>query len=234
MLYVADSQSSDNSGAANYNPGCRRGIRVGNVKDDKVLYFIPPPVPPDPKMQPPIGIVVDGQPATGLWKPSRETAFYLSNRSVRARQAAEAIRKHWGIIRISRRAFAPGNTIMPVPEAPVHEDHFSQSCKDEIGRSRQVSAVKSVTIAHRVNKLSHRKLRPCVRLADRDASSSKWPIASQSRSVMLEAILRDPTVPFSNNQAERDGRMMKLRQKISGGFHQVIGSKAAARRESAS
>jgi hypothetical protein len=30
------------------------------VKDGKVMYFIPPPVPPDPKMQPPIGIVVGG------------------------------------------------------------------------------------------------------------------------------------------------------------------------------
>jgi hypothetical protein len=46
--------------AANYNPGCRRGIRIGSVKDGKVMYYIPPPVPPDPKMQPPIGIVVDG------------------------------------------------------------------------------------------------------------------------------------------------------------------------------
>ena len=37
------------------------------------------------------------QPATGLWKTSDETSFYLSNRPVDANHAALAIRNHWGI-----------------------------------------------------------------------------------------------------------------------------------------
>ena len=37
--------------------------------------------------------------------------------------------------------------------------------------------------------------------------------------------LTDPGVPFTNNLAEQDGRMMKLRQKISGGFRSQNGAK---------
>jgi transposase len=40
--------------------------------------------------------------------------------------------------------------------------------------------------------------------------------------------LVDPLVPSSNNLAARDGRMMKLRQKISGGFRSEDGAKGFA------
>ena len=38
--------------------------------------------------------------------------------------------------------------------------------------------------------------------------------AISTRKADVLRFLSDPTVPFTNNLAERDGRMMKLRQKI--------------------
>jgi transposase len=46
----------------------------------------------------------------------------------------------------------------------------------------------------------------------------------QTRKVDVLRFLHDPDVPFSNNEAERDGRMAKVKQKISGGFRSKGGA----------
>jgi hypothetical protein len=59
MLYVSDSESEDAPGTDTNNPGCKRGIRVGSVKDGKVQFYIPPPPVRDPKFPPPEGVAAD-------------------------------------------------------------------------------------------------------------------------------------------------------------------------------
>ena len=46
----------------------------------------------------------------------------------------------------------------------------------------------------------------------------------QNRRQDVLRFLHDPTVPFTNNLAEQDGRMMKVKQKISGGFRSNAGA----------
>src|SRR5215470_14227669 len=45
VIYVTDSESTDKQGYG-YNPGWKRGIRIGSAKDGKVTAFIPDPLVP--------------------------------------------------------------------------------------------------------------------------------------------------------------------------------------------
>lgn len=45
VIYVADSESRNGEPGYGYNPGCRRGIRIGSAKDGSVKYFVPDPAP---------------------------------------------------------------------------------------------------------------------------------------------------------------------------------------------
>ena len=45
VIYVADSESRGGQPGYGYNPGCRRGIRIGSAKDGSVKYFVPDAAP---------------------------------------------------------------------------------------------------------------------------------------------------------------------------------------------
>src|SRR5207302_620038 len=45
VIYVADSESRNGDPGYGYNPGCRRGIRIGSAKDGSVKYFVPDAAP---------------------------------------------------------------------------------------------------------------------------------------------------------------------------------------------
>ncbi len=66
------------------------------------------------------------------------------------------------------------------------------------------------------------KCRPRGRLPRRVGHNLLLRLSTRERDVLR--FLHDPRVPFTNNLAERDGRMMKLRQKISGGFRSEQGA----------
>ena len=61
VIYVADSESRDGEEGYGYNPGCRRGIRIGSARDGSVKYFVPDyaPYPPTTGSTSPEGIAAD-------------------------------------------------------------------------------------------------------------------------------------------------------------------------------
>lgn len=100
-------------------------------------------------------------------------------------------------------------------EAETHHKHLPEACLSELTK-KYASIVMDGLLLHAqlpplpVGKRGRRKQRPGKNLLDRLADG-------------IEDVLRfikDLTVPFTNNLAERDLRMIKVQQKVSGCFRE--------------
>ena len=93
----------------NHNPiASAAPVRTGQSASRSAAGASPSPVSPSAvvgtQWEPYVAAVVQVerivhafQPATGLWKTSTETSFYLCNCMIDANRAAIAVRMHWGI-----------------------------------------------------------------------------------------------------------------------------------------
>ena len=70
------------------------------------------------------------------------------------------------IVRIGSWLLSAKRAVVLVPETPMNENHLPVSWQHDIGRSRQVSAVQAVAVAHAMHEATHDELRLRVGFSD--------------------------------------------------------------------
>ena len=96
-MYVADSESTDKPGYG-YNPGCKRGIRIGSAKTGKVTAFIPDPDPKGAFQR--RGRRCGGSSGQCLWCRSRAHGFEEIRQKIKVLASREFFRMFpasWGV-----------------------------------------------------------------------------------------------------------------------------------------
>jgi transposase len=92
------------------------------------------------------------------------------------------------------------------------------------------AAASSSVSVHRLRGLAFDEIQPALAKTRRRGRPPRrvghnFLLCLSTRKQDVLRFLIDPAVPFTNNLAEQDGRMMKLRQLISGGFRSEDGAK---------
>ena len=161
------------------------------------------------------------------WKP-----YYTMQGVVHALCNAHHLRELQALVEIEREEWA--RRMQVLLRRASHAAHLARDRKaaldprfiDLISRCYDARIAEGIAL--------HEAQRPLAIKLNRDGSPNRRrPPRRVGHNLLLrlssrkEDVLRflsNPDVPFTNNQAERDGRMMKLRQKISGGFRSDDGA----------
>jgi transposase len=101
--------------------------------------------------------------------------------------------------------------------------------KERVGQEGCLGQSQFQSVHSRFRALVRRGRQRHRRRAGRQSKSASLLDRLENFDLCFLAFLWDPLVPFTNNQAEQDLRMMKVRQKISGGFRTLKGARIFAR-----
>jgi len=171
------------------------------------------------------GIVVHDPISFRHWKP-----YYTLEGVLHALCKAHHLRELQALIEIEKEEWA--SKMQRLLRLACHATHLAHDA-DELVKPRLTALIERRYAAILAEGFAHHEAQPpLVPPAEQAKRRGRAPhrvghnllFRLRDRRADVLRFLYDPSVPFTNNLAEQDGRMMKVKQKISGGFRSDEGA----------